>query len=75
MTRIRESDRDKKLLPPRVVAPMLGISKKTLWIWAKKGKIRPVKTPTGRFLYPETEVKRVLDMMYGYPLPSLRGMI
>ena len=64
-----------KLLKPGVAAPILGISTKTLWVWQRKGKIRPVKTPTGRLLYPESEVKRVITMMYGYEPVSLRGRI
>jgi len=57
-----------ELLPPRVAAPMLGISRKTLWVWTKKGKIKAVRTPTGRFLYPLSEVKKVLNAMYGFPV-------
>ena len=64
-----------ELLPPRTVAPMLGITTKTLWIWQSNGKIRAVKTPTGRYLYPESEVKRVQKEMYGYEPISLRGRI
>jgi len=56
-----------ELLTPRIAAPMLGISRKTLWLWTKKGKIKAVRTPTGRFLYPLSEVKKVLNAMYGFP--------
>jgi predicted site-specific integrase-resolvase len=64
-----------ELLPPRIAAPMLGICTKTLWMWQREGKIRAVKTPTGRYLYLESEVKRVQKEMYGYEPVSLRGRI
>jgi len=42
---------------------MLGISRQTLWEWTKKGIIKAVRLPTGRFRYPESEVKRILEEM------------
>lgn len=64
-----------ELLPPRIAAPMLGICTKTLWLWATKGIIKAEKSPTGRFKYRTSEVKRIQKDMYGYEPVSLRGRI
>ena len=65
----------KKLLPPREVAPEFGICTNTLWLWTKKGKIKAERTPTGRFLYSEAEVKRVRKIMEGYNPSHIRGTV
>ena len=49
-----------KLLPPREVCKRLGISFITLKRWIYSGKIRAVKTPTGRWMIPESEVERII---------------
>jgi len=49
-----------RLLPPREVCRRLGVSFITLKRWIYAGKIRAVKTPTGRWMVPESEVKRIL---------------
>lgn len=51
------------LLKPREAARMLGIHVLTLWRWAKTGRIRAVRTPTGRYLYPLSEIKRILGQL------------
>lgn len=49
-----------RLLPPREACRRLGISFITLKRWIYSGKIRAVKTPTGRWMIPESEVERIV---------------
>jgi len=49
-----------RLLPPREACKRLGISFITLKRWIYSGKIRAVKTPTGRWMIPESELERIV---------------
>jgi len=49
-----------KLLPPREACRRLGIHYVTLKRWIYSGKIRAVKTPTGRWMIPESEIERII---------------
>ena len=49
-----------RLLPPRDACRRLGISFITLKRWIYSGKIRAVKTPTGRWMIPESEIERII---------------
>ena len=49
-----------RLLPPREACRRLGISFITLKRWIYSGKIRAVKTPTGRWMIPKSEVERII---------------
>lgn len=49
-----------RLLPPREVCKRLGIHFTTLKRWIYSGKIRAVKTPTGRWMIPESEVEKII---------------
>lgn len=49
-----------RLLPPRETCKRLGISFITLKRWIYTGKIRAVKTPTGRWMIPESEIERII---------------
>ncbi|WP_048146551.1 IS607 family transposase [Pyrococcus abyssi] len=49
-----------RLLTPRQVAEILGVSFITIKRWIYSGKIRAVKLPTGKWRIPESEVKRIL---------------
>jgi len=49
-----------RLLPPREACRRLGISFITLKRWIYSGKIRAVKTPTGRWMIPESEIERII---------------
>ena len=49
-----------RLLPPREACRRLGISFRTLKRWIYSGKIRAVKTPTGRWMIPESEVEKIV---------------
>jgi len=51
---------DEKLLPPREACKRLGIHYVTLKRWIYSGKIRAVRTPTGRWMIPESEIKRII---------------
>ena len=50
-----------RLLPPREVCKRLGISFITLKRWIYSGKIRAVKTPTGRWMIPVSEIERIIS--------------
>ena len=50
-----------RLLPPREACKCLGISFITLKRWIYSGKIKAVKTPTGRWMIPESEVERIIS--------------
>jgi len=49
-----------RLLSPRQVAEILGVSFITIKRWIYSGKIKAVKLPTGKWRIPESEVKRIL---------------
>jgi len=49
-----------RLLPPREACRRLGISFITLKRWIYSGKIRAVKTPSGRWRIPESEIERII---------------
>ena len=49
-----------RLLPPREACRRLGIHYITLKRWIYSGKIRAVKTPTGRWMIPESEVEGII---------------
>ena len=53
---------EEKLLKPKEAAKLLGVHPLTLYRWAKSGKIRYVRTPTGRYLYPLSEINRILGI-------------
>jgi putative resolvase len=46
-------------LSPRDVCRMLGVSYITLWRWMRDGRIRVVKSPSGRYLIPRSEIERL----------------
>ena len=47
-------------MPPREACRSLGISYITLKRWIYSGKIRAVRTPTGRWMIPESEVEKII---------------
>jgi len=49
-----------RLLPPREACKRLGISFITLKRWIYSGKIRAVKTPSGRWMIPKSEIERII---------------
>lgn len=52
------SDKE-RYLSTKQAAKLLGIHPITLYRWVKKGKIRYVKTPTGRIKFPYSEILRL----------------
>jgi len=50
-----------RLLPPREACRRLGIHFVTLKRWIYSGKIRAVKTPTGRWMIPESEIEKIIS--------------
>ncbi len=50
-----------RLLPPREACRRLGIHFVTLKRWIYSGKIRAVKTPTGRWMIPESEIEGIIS--------------
>jgi len=49
-----------RLLPPREACERLGISFITLKRWIYAGKIRAVRTPSGRWRIPESEIEKII---------------
>jgi len=47
------------LLKPKDVAKIFNITTKTLWEWQKRGIIKAVRLPSGKFRYPRSEVERI----------------
>ena len=62
-----------RLLPPREACRRLGISFITLKRWIYSGKIRAVKTPTGRWMIPESEIERIISGREG--VKEIRAII
>ena len=50
-----------KLLKPREFCEFVGISYRTFKRWVSEGRIRVVRTPTGRIRVPYSEVERILS--------------
>jgi putative resolvase len=49
-----------KLYTTGEVAKIFGVSYATVKNWAYSGKIKYIKTPGGKYRYPESEIKRLL---------------
>ncbi len=43
------------------VAERIGVQPDTVKMWRKQGKIQAVRTPGGRYRYPESEINRILS--------------
>jgi len=52
--------REKELIEPKIVKKMLGVASSTLRRWAKEGKIRYVRLPSGRLRYYKSDIERIL---------------
>lgn len=46
---------DDKLIPLREVCKLIGLKPNTIRKWAKAGKLKFVKTPTGQIVYPKSQ--------------------
>jgi len=49
-----------RLLKPREFCSIMGISYRTFKRWISEGRIRVVRTPTGRIRVPYSEVEAIL---------------
>jgi len=49
-----------KLYKPREVCEMLSISYKTLLLWIRQGKIKPIRV-NGYYRIPESELKKLIS--------------
>ena len=56
----QSKEQESNLLSPKEASKMLGVSYKTLWRWAKEGKIHAVRLPTRHHRYPKEEIERIL---------------
>ena len=61
-----------RLLRPKDVCRLLGVSYVTLRRWIKEGKIKAVQTLGGKYRIPESEVKRLLN---GVEAREIRAII
>ncbi|RLE47946.1 MAG: IS607 family transposase, partial [Candidatus Methanomethylicota archaeon] len=61
-----------RLLRPKEVCRLLGVSYVTLRRWIKEGKVRAVQTLGGKYRIPESEVKRLLS---GVEVREIRAII
>jgi len=59
-----------RLLPPREACRRFGIHFVTLKRWIYSGKVRAVKTPTGRWMIPESEIERIIGGKEGVDFGS-----
>jgi excisionase family DNA binding protein len=50
-----------KLLRPREVCRRLGISYSTLSRWVREGRIKAIRTASGKYRIPESEVRRIAE--------------
>jgi len=50
-----------KLLKISEVAKVLNVSMHTVLNWIKKGKLKAIRLPSGRYRIPEGEVRRILE--------------
>ncbi len=49
------------VLPPREACRRLRVSYRTLKRWIYSGKIKAVRTPTDRWMIPESEIERIVS--------------
>jgi len=64
-----------ELLKPSEVCRLLNISYVTLRKWVKEGEIRYVVSPSGRYLFPRSEVDRILKQREKVEQKEIRAVI
>jgi len=52
--------KERKLLTSSEASAMLGVSKRTLYNWYKKGKLKYVRLPSGHKRYFRSEIETIL---------------
>jgi excisionase family DNA binding protein len=55
------SDRQDRLLTPGEVAILFRVDPKTVTKWANAGRIKGLRTPTGRWRFRESDVRALLS--------------
>ncbi len=60
---IKWSDLKKEFYKSGEAGQLLGLSRKTIFAYTKSGRLKSVRTETGRHLYPKEEIARMLDEM------------
>lgn len=56
---------DQRLVSTQAAAEAIGVSRVTLWRWARRRLIRPAgMTPTGRLLWDIDDLRRQLSDLY-----------
>jgi len=50
-----------KLMKVSEVAKILNVSRHTVLNWIRKGKMKAIRLPGGRYRIPESEVRRILE--------------
>jgi excisionase family DNA binding protein len=50
-----------KLLKVSEVARKLNVSRHTVLNWIKRGKIKAIRLPGGRYRIPESEVRKIIE--------------
>jgi putative resolvase len=63
--------REEKLYSTGKATKLLGISFITIKRWIYAGRIKAIRTPTKRYLIPESEIRRLL----GQQVPKNRAVI
>ncbi len=48
-----------EFLSPRDACIVLGVSYITLWRWIREGRIKAIRSPSGRYLIPRSEIDRL----------------
>jgi len=48
-----------EFLSPRDACRVLGVSYITLWRWIREGRIKVIRSPSGRYLIPRSEIERL----------------
>ncbi len=58
-------EEEERYVTAKQAAKMLGVHPITLYRWAKEGKIKYVRTPSGRLRYPLSEIERLKSTYMG----------
>ena len=52
--------RTRRLLTSSEVAALFGVDRKTVTVWAKRGRLPAIRTPGGQHRFPADEIQRIL---------------
>jgi excisionase family DNA binding protein len=58
----RDDSADGELLTSAEVASLFGVDRRTVVLWAKRGRIPALRTPGGQHRFRAEEIRRLLDM-------------